>query len=410
VRVAVTGLGALTPIGQGVPELAAGLREGRNGVGPIQGFDASRHRIRRAAEIAWRKPEASPYSRATELALSVTAEALRDARLDPEWIRGGALRVGVILASNQGGMAASVPRYRELNFPYRRGPASAARLPRLLDSAPTTTLDLLMLSVGGAGPCLTVSTACSAGLHALGMASDMIRQGDADVVVVSAVEVLTEAALAGFSVLRALTAGDGPRPFDAHRDGTLLGEGAAALVVEDYDRAVERGARVWAEIAGYGSSTDAYHMTRPRAEGAAQAITQSLGTTDPDAVDWVKAHGTGTPANDASEAQALHAVFGARARTLPVTSLKATLGHSLGASGAVEAVAAVLALAGGFVPPTLNVEAPDPACDLDLVRGAARPLRARHVLANAFGFGGNNAAVLFRSADGSVGERGSHES
>jgi 3-oxoacyl-[acyl-carrier-protein] synthase II len=409
VRVAVTGVGALTPIGQGVPAFTAGLRDGRDGVGPIRGFDAARHRIRRAAEVDWRKPADSPYSRATELALAATAEALADCGLDRDRLSGSAGRVGVILASNQGGMAASVPRYRELNFPYRRGPASAERLPRLLDSAPTTTLDLLMLAVGGAGPCLTVSTACSAGLHALGMASDMIRQGDADVVVVSAVEVLTEAALAGFSVLRALTGGDAPRPFDADRDGTLLGEGAAALVLEDYDRALARGAAVRAEVAGYGSSTDAYHMTRPRAEGAAQAITQALGAIAPDAVDWVKAHGTGTPANDASEAQALHSVFGERARTLPVTSLKATLGHSLGASGAVEAVAAILALQGGFVPATLHVERPDPACDLDLVRGASRPLRARHVLANAFGFGGNNAAVLFRSA-GEADPRGSHES
>jgi 3-oxoacyl-[acyl-carrier-protein] synthase II len=410
VRVAVTGLGALTPIGQGLAALTAGLREGRDGVGPIHGFDASRHRIRRAAEIDWQKPADSPYSRATGLALLATAEALADAGLDPERLQVPRERIGVILASNQGGMAASVPRYRELNYPYRRGPAAAGQLPRLLDSAPTTTLDLLMLSVGGAGPCLTVSTACSAGLHALGMATDMIRQGDADVVVVSAVEVLTEAALAGFSVLRALTGGDGPRPFAADRDGTLLGEGAAALVVESCDRAQARGARMRAEVAGYGSSTDAYHMTRPRAEGAAQAITQALGSTAPDAVDWVKAHGTGTPANDASEAQALHAVFGARARALPVTSLKATLGHSLGASGAVEAVAAILALQGGFVPATLHVDEPDPACDLDLVRGASRPLRARHVLANAFGFGGNNAAVLFRSAGDDAGARGSHES
>lgn len=409
-RVAVTGLGALTPIGQGLAGLTAGLATGRDGVGPIQGFDASRHRIRRAAEVSWRKPADSPYSRATEMALAATAEALSDCGLDRERLQADAGRVGVILASNQGGMAASVPRYRELNFPYRRGPAPAGRLPRLLDSAPTTTLDLLMLAVGGAGPCLTVSTACSAGLHALGMASDMIRQGDADVVVVSAVEVLTEAALAGFSVLRALTGHHAPRPFDARRDGTLLGEGAAALVVESCAHAQARGARVRAEVAGYGSSTDAYHMTRPRAEGAAQAIQQALGSTPADAVDWVKAHGTGTPANDASEAQALHAVFGARTRALPVTSLKATLGHSLGASGAVEAVATVLALEGGFVPATLHVDEPDPACDLDVVRGAARPLRARHVLANAFGFGGNNAAVLFRSAGAAAGARGSHES
>ncbi len=409
-RVAVTGLGALTPIGLGLRDLRQGLISGRDGVGPIAGFDASRHRVRRAAEVRWSKPEGSPYSRATEMALCATAAAMDDAGLERDALRADGTGVGVILASNQAGMPPSVPRYRALNHPYRRGPVPADQTTRQLDSAPTTTLDLLMLAVGGAGPSLTVSTACSAGLHALGMAFDMLRQRQAQVVIVAAVEVLTEAALAGFSVLRALTAGDAPRPFDARRDGTLLGEGAAALVLETYDAAAARGARVWAEVAGYGSSTDAYHMTRPRAEGAARAIAEALGAVAPDQVDWIKAHGTGTPANDASEAQAIHTVFGARAARLPVTSLKATLGHSLGASGAVEAVATVLALHGGFIPPTLNVDQPDPACDLDLVTGGARPLRARTVLANAFGFGGNNAAVLFRSAGVPEDARGSHES
>jgi 3-oxoacyl-[acyl-carrier-protein] synthase II len=404
-RVAITGMGALTPIGQGLDGLAAGLRESRNGVGPIRGFDASRHRIQRAAEVDWQKPASSPFSRATEMALAATAEAVSDAGRAP---RAG-VRVGVILASNQGGMAASVPRYRELNFPYRRGPAPAGRLSRFLDCAPTTTLDLLMLAVGGAGPALTVSTACSAGLHALGMGYEMLRQGDVDVVVVSAVEVLTEAALAGFSVLRALTGGAAPRPFDQRRDGTLLGEGAAALVLEPYEDAQARGARIWAEVAGYGSSSDGFHMTRPQPEGAVRAIVGSLGATAPEDVDWVKAHGTGTPANDASEAQAIRTVFGARGRRIPVTSLKATLGHSLGASGAVEAVAAVLAMNGGFIPATLNLQEPDPGCDLDVVRDGPRPLEARTVLANAFGFGGNNAAILLRSAGSRPDKRGVHE-
>jgi 3-oxoacyl-[acyl-carrier-protein] synthase II len=399
-RVAITGLGALTPIGRGLQDLETGLRESRDGVGPIRGFDPSRHRIQRAAELDWQKPAESPYSRATEMALTATAEALSDAGLDRDAL--ASRRTGVILASNQGGMAPSVPRYRELNFPYRRGPAPAERLSRVLDSAPTSTLDLLMLAVGGTGPSLNVSTACSAGLHALGMGFEMLRQGDADTVIVSATEVLTEAALAGFSVLRALTGGLAPRPFDQRRDGTLLGEGAAALVLEPYEGATRRGARVWAEIGGYGSSTDAYHMTRPQAEGAARAIREALGSTVADDIDWIKAHGTGTPANDASEAEAIRTVFGDR--RVPVTSLKATLGHSLGASGAVEAVATILAMNGGFIPATLHSEDIDPACDLDLVK-SVRARRARTVLANAFGFGGNNAAILFRSAD----ERVSHE-
>jgi 3-oxoacyl-[acyl-carrier-protein] synthase II len=233
-------------------------------------------------------------------------------------------------------------------------------------------------------------------VHALGLSLDALRAGQADVMLVAAVDVLTELALAGFAVLRALTESDGPRPFDRRRDGTLLGEGAAALVLEDAERARARGARVWGEVVGYGSSTDASHMTRPDPAGPARAMRQALGSAGPDAVDWVKAHGTATPANDAAEAEAMRAVFGAR--RVPVTSLKGALGHSLGASGAVEAVGVLLAMQGGFVPPTLRFEQPDSACDLDVVQGAARTNASEAVLVNAFGFGGNNASVLLRRA------------
>jgi 3-oxoacyl-[acyl-carrier-protein] synthase II len=398
---AITGLGALTPIGNGLEALTDGLRDGRNGVGPIAGFDASRHRVRRAAEVCWTKPPASPYSRATEMALAVTSDAIADAGLDRRAL--ARLRTSIVLVSNQGGMAASAPRYREITAPYRQGRPAAPLVPRMLDGAPVSTLDLLMLAIGSTGSCLNISTACSAGLHALGIAFDALAQAQADLVIVVGVEVLTEPALAGFSVLRALTESDGPRPFDRRRDGTLLGEGAAAIVVEAPGRALARGAPVWAEIAGYGSSTDAYHMTRPQAEGAARAATDALGDCAAERISWVKTHGTGTPANDLAEARALHQVFGSRVGRLPVTALKATLGHSLGASGVVEAVATVMAMAGGFVPPTLNIDSVDPECDLDVVRGRSRPLQADAVLANAFGFGGNNAAMLFTRPAGQQG-------
>jgi 3-oxoacyl-[acyl-carrier-protein] synthase II len=395
---AITGLGALTPIGNGLEALTHGLRAGRNGVGPIAGFDASRHRVRRAAEVCWAKPAASPYSRATEMALAVTRDALADAGLDRREL--SRRRTSVVLASNQGGMAATAPRYREITFPYRHGTPAAALVPRMLDGAPVSTLDLLMLAIGSTGSCMNISTACSAGLHALGIAFDAVVHDQADVVIVVGVEVLTEPALAGFGVLRALTEGAGPRPFDRRRDGTLLGEGAAAIVVEAPRRAAAAGRKVWAEIAGYGSSTDAYHMTRPQTDGAARAVRDALPRGAAERVSWVKSHGTGTPANDLSEARALHAVFGTRVRHLPVTALKATLGHSLGASGVVEAVATVMAMAGGFVPPTLNVDCIDPECDLDVVHGRSRSIEADAVLANAFGFGGNNAAVLFTRPSG----------
>jgi len=392
-RVAITGLSALTPIGHGLEDFRAGLRDGRDGVRDIAGFDACHHRVRRAAEVDWRKPEGSPYSRATEMALAVAREALRDAALDDRERTG--LRLGIILASNQGGMPPSVPRYRDVCAPYRRGTPAAGMVPRMLDGAPSATADLLAVRCGATGPALNVSTACSAGVHALGLGRDALGSGEADVMLVVSVEVLTELALAGFGVLRALTEGEGPRPFDQRRDGTLLGEGAAGLVLEDAARARARGARVWAEVAGYGSSTDGTHMTRPDPDGPARAMRQALGSTPVEAVDWIKAHGTATPANDVAEARAVRSVFGAR--RVPVTSMKAALGHSLGASGAVETVGTLLAMQGGFVPPTLRVEQLDPECDLDVVRGIARAWEAETVLVNAFGFGGNNASVLLRA-------------
>jgi len=387
-------MGALTPIGNGQTEFLAGLENGRDGVGPIAGFDVSRHRVQRAAEVRWAKPASSPYSRASEMALAAMGEALANAKLGPE--QRDPARLGVVLASNQGGMASFSERYRELTFPYRRGPVDQGRTSRVMDSSPISTLDLLMANAGAHGPAYNISTACSAGLHALGMAFDAIRNQEVDVVLVAGVEVLTEPALAGFAVLRALASGDSLCPFDCRRDGTLLGEGAAVLVVENAEHARARGIEPWAEVAGYGSSTDAFHMTRPQMEGPARAMTEALGHLPPEEVDWIKAHGTGTPANDVAEAQAIRSVF-LRHQRVPVTSIKSMIGHSLGASGVVESVATILAMKGGFVPQTLHLENLDPECDLDVVSGQPRANRGKAVLANAFGFGGNNAAILFRA-------------
>lgn len=393
-RVAITGMDAFTPIGNGRQAIADGLRAGRGGARPISIFDAGRHRARTAAEVDWQKPAGSLLSRATEMVRAVTRSALDDAGLRPG--EAGPLRVGVVLASNQGGMPPSALRYREVVPPYRPGDAARRLRERILDGAPSATLDQLMVDVGACGPAVNISTACSAGLHALGLADSWVRSGAADVVVVCATEVLTEPALAGFSVLRALTQHDEPRPFDRDRDGTMLGEGAAALVVEDAGRAAARGVAAWAEIVGYGSSTDASHPTRPEPEGPARAMREALGTFPLEAVGWVKAHGTATPANDAAEARAIRMVFGARISRLPITSLKAAVGHSLGASGAVESVLTVLALNGGYVPQTRGVRIPDPECAMDVVMETARAVEAEMVLANAFGFGGNNASLLFR--------------
>lgn len=394
-RVAVTGLGAFTPIGNGIEEFRRGLREGRDGVGLISGFDPARHRVRRAAEVHWTAPAGTPYSRATEIALAVTREAIASAKFD----RNGydPHRIGVILASNQGGMYPTGAMYREMSHPYRQNEITGRDEARVLDCAPSATLDRVMETIGASGPSFNISTACSAGLHAIGIAGQMLQRREVDVVLVAAVEVLTEAALAGFGVLRALTPSEGPRPFDRGRDGTILGEGAAAMVLERTDSAYYRSAKVWAEIAGYSGSTDAYHATRPDPAGSARAMREALGRINVSEIDWIKSHGTGTPANDLAEAEAIHQVFGARASTIPVTSLKATLGHSLGASGVVEAVGAILSMQDGIIAPTLNVRDIDPACDLDVITSEARAHRGDFVMANAFGFGGNNAVVIFQN-------------
>jgi 3-oxoacyl-[acyl-carrier-protein] synthase II len=401
-------MGVLTPIGSGAAAFAQGLREGRDGVAPIQGFEAGRHRVRVAAELRGFAPERllseeerALSSRATQMTRVAAAEALLDAGLDLE--REDRARIGVILGTDLGGMPAASAGYEALHHPYRRrGPAALrAWKTLLLDSFICSVADQLALHHQLYGTTLVVSTACSAGIHALGIGADAIRRGDAEVMLVGGVDPLSEMPQAGFGVLRSL-ASDGIRPFDRERDGTVLGEAAAVLVLESAAHARRRGARIRAEVAGYGSSTDAYHMTRPDDTGRGPARAMAMALADagvsPEEIGYVKAHGTATPANDVIETRALKLVFGAGTQ-VPVSSVKSMIGHSLGASGAVEAVAAILALEGQFLPPTLHLEHPDPECDLDYVPCASRAHAFESVLANAFGFGGNNASMVFRRAD-----------
>jgi 3-oxoacyl-[acyl-carrier-protein] synthase II len=400
----VTGMGVLTPIGNDVAAFRQGLMDGRDGIAPIEGFDPQRHRCRQAGELkgfdaaAHFPAEQLPYlSRGTRMIRRAAAEALADAQLELQ--REDRERIGVILGSDLGGMPASEAGYRALHHPYRRGrwdgrePWGAL----LLDSFICSVADQLALHYGLHGTTLVMSTACSAGLHAIGVGVEAIRSGEAEVMLVGGVDPLSEMPQAGFGVLRSLA--DGPiRPFDKQRDGTVLGEAAGLLVLESAEHARRRGARVRALIAGYGGSTDAYHMTRPdeTGDGPARAMRQALRDAglEPQHIDYVKAHATATPANDVIETRAIKRVFGDGTQ-VPVSSVKSLIGHSLGASGAVEAVAAVLALENGFLPPTLNLEHPDPECDLDYVPGKSRRKQLGAVMANAFGFGGNNAAMVF---------------
>lgn len=405
-RVVITGMGALSAIGNTVPEFREGLIAGRDGVERLRGFDPSRHRFELAGELKGFTPgehfaeaELPHISRGTQMTRVVAAEALCDAGLDLEAEDRG--RIGVILGTDLGGMPAAESGYRALHFPYRRGAAAAGDpwASLVLDSFICSVADQLAHHYGLGGTTLVVSTACSAGLHAIGIGADAIRRGDADVMLVGGVDPLSEMPHAGFGVLRSL-AKDKIRPFSKDRSGTVLGEAAAMLVLESEEHARARGATVWCEVAGYGSSTDAIHMTRPDDTGGGPARAMQLalddaGLTAAD-IGYIKAHGTATPANDAIETRAIKRVFGENA-TVPVSSIKSMLGHSLGASGAIESIAAVLAMNGGFLPPTINLETADPECDLDYVPNASRPARFDAVLANAFGFGGNNASMVFRT-------------
>jgi 3-oxoacyl-[acyl-carrier-protein] synthase II len=403
-RVVVTGMGALTPLGCCLEQYESGLREGRDGVGHIRSFDAARHRVVRAAELQGFEPEKqigaperAHMARGTQMALVAAAQAIEDARLD--LALGDRSRIGVILGTDLGGMPSSHHGYQDLHHPYRQRrdvPDSWRAL--LLDSFIASVADQVAAAHGLHGTTLVMSTACSAGLHALAVGVDAIRSGESDVMLVGGVDPLSEMPHAGFGVLRSL-ASDRIRPFDKNRDGTILGEAAAVLVLEGEDHARRRGARIRAELAGWGGSTDAYHMTRPdeTGQGPARAMKAALEDAGvaPEEIDYVKAHGTATPANDVIETRALKLVFGESTR-VPVSSLKSMIGHSLGASGAVEAVGALLAMGGGFLPPTINLATPDPECDLDYVPNASRARELRTILVNAFGFGGNNAAVVFR--------------
>lgn len=407
-RAVVTGMGALTPIGNDVAAFRDGLLAGRDGIAPIEGFDPQRHRFRQAGELkgfdpaAHFTPEELPFlSRGTQMIRRAAAEAIADAGL--ELAACDRERIGVILGSDLGGMPASDAGYRSLHHPYRRGAwdGEAPWGALLLDSFICSVADQLALHYGLRGTTLVMSTACSAGLHAIGVGVEAIRSGQAEVMLVGGIDPLSEMPQAGFGVLRSLAAGP-IRPFDRERDGTVLGEAAALLVLESEEHARRRGARVHAVIAGYGGSTDAYHMTRPdeTGDGPARAMRQALRDAGlpANAIGYVKAHATATPANDVTETRAIKTVFGERTQ-VPVSSVKSLIGHSLGASGAVEAVAAVLALEHGFLPPTLNLENPDPECDLDYVPNRSRRKELGAVMANAFGFGGNNASMIFARQD-----------
>ena len=407
-RVAVTGLGAVTPLGNDVPTTWDAALAGRSGVDWIRSFDASEYPVRIAAEVKDFDPtsvaspkEARKLDRNVLLALAAAREAMGDAGLngfDPT-------RVGVVLGSAIGGFLGVMEQHDILR---ERGPerVSPNFLPNVLvDSASGQ----LAISLGIRGPNYAVVSACATGSHAVGEAAELIKRGDADVVLAGGTEAcMHPLILAGFCAMRGLVAEEedparASRPFDATRAGFVMGEGAAVLVLEELDSARARGATIYSEVLGYGASNDAHHMAQPDPDaiGVGEMMRAAIDRAgiELERVGYINAHGTSTPLGDAAETKAIKDVFGDHAYDLAVSSTKSMMGHCFGAAGAIEAMMCVLAVHHSVLPPTINYEHPDPACDLDYVPNEARQFRPDVALSNAMGLGGHNGCVLLGRAD-----------
>ncbi len=406
-RVVVTGLGAVTPIGNDVAQYWEGLRSGRNGVAAITLFDASRHACRFAAEVkdfnptGWLEPkEAKRWDRFCQFGVVAAKQAVQDADLGIDDTN--RTRVGVSIGSGVGGLLMMETQAQVLND---RGPDRVTPfcVPMMI---PNMATGLTAIALGARGPSSAVATACAAGSNAIGDAFRQIQLGLADVMICGGAEsAITPLGVAAFASAKALSfRTDDPatasRPFDLERNGFVIGEGAGMLVLESLDHALARGATPLAEIVGYGTTCDAHHITSPSPGGVGGAEAMRLGLVDaglkPEDVDYVNAHGTSTQANDSNETAAIKSALGEHARQIPVSSTKSMTGHLLGGSGGIEAVASVLAIGHNLVPPTINYRTPDPACDLDVVPNVARDHIVNVVLSNSFGFGGHNVCLAFR--------------
>ena len=399
-QVVVTGLGAVTPIGSGRATVWAGLLDGRCGFGPVTSFDTSRYAVHVGAEVrdfheAPTGTTGAGGGRASRFAIAAARQAWSDAGLDGDGP--DPLRVGVAMGTTSG-EPLEVEAFNDLHLAGRTDDVG----PDFLRRYPCHTIAVEVASAFGfGGPTTMLPTACAAGNYAIAHALDTLRAGRAEVMLAGGADAFSRITYAGFARLGAI-APELCQPFDRNRKGMIPGEGAAVLVLERLDRARERGAPIYAEVAGYGLSCDAHHMTaaHPEGDGAARAMAAALRDSrlNPEEVSYVSAHGTGTPTNDRLETIAVRRLFGAAARSLPMSSVKSMLGHTMGAASAIEAMVCALAVAEDRIPGTMNFEEPDPDCDLDCVPNQARELPVRVAMNNAYAFGGNNASVVFRKA------------
>ncbi len=410
-RVVVTGMGALTPLGLDRATTWEALLEGKNGVGAITRFDASDFSVRIAAELKGfdvepfiAKREARKMDPSTQYGVAAALMAWKDSGLDEGDF--DSTRAGVIIGSGVGGIQTLEVQHSVL---MEKGPrrVSPFFIPMLIADMSSGMVSI-MLGLKGAN--FATVSACASGAHAIGVSFKAIRCGDADIMVAGGAEAaVCPLSVAGFAAMRAISPrNDQPelasRPFDAGRDGFVLGEGAGIVVLEELEHAKRRGAVIHAEVAGYGATGDAYHMTAPAPGGAGAARAMALALDDaemvPGDVQYINAHGTSTPLNDKFETAAIKSVFGEHARALAVSSTKSMTGHLLGAAGGVEAIFTALSLANSVIPPTTNYETPDPDCDLDYVPNQARDAKILNALTNSFGFGGHNCSIAIRRFEG----------
>lgn len=405
-RVVITGMGTLTALGKDLDTLWENLMEGKSGVSQIDHFDVSEYPTKIAATIKDFKAEeyidkkdARRMDRFVQFAVVTSELALEDAKLDvqkdanPE-------RVGVYIGSGIGGLGTWEEQHRNL---IEKGPkrVSPFFIPMMIANMASGQVSM---RTGAKGPNSTVVTACATGTHAIGDSFRIIQRGEADVMICGGAEAtITPVGMAGFCSMRAMsTRNDEPekasRPFDVGRDGFVMGEGSGVLILESLEHAQKRGAKIYAEVIGYGMSGDAYHITDPDPDGAARCMTQAIKDAgiSVEEVDYINAHGTSTPVGDKSETQAIKKAFGDHAYKLAVSSTKSMTGHLLGAAGGIEAVICGLALNRGFIPPTINVNEQDPECDLDVVPNVPKETELNVVMSNSFGFGGHNATIILK--------------
>jgi 3-oxoacyl-[acyl-carrier-protein] synthase II len=406
-RVVVTGIGLVSPVGVGTAANWEALTAGRSGIGGITHFDAAQYACRIAGEVKGfdplqfvEKKDVKKMDVFIQFAIAATDFAMRDSGLKIDAAL--APRVGVFIASGIGGFSTIEREHKAL---LEGGPRRISPF-----FIPAAIINLaagqVSIRVGAKGPNSATCTACSASAHAIGDAWEIIRRCDADVMIAGGSEAaITPMGVGGFAAMRALsTRNDEPdkasRPFDAERDGFVMGEGAGVIVLEELEFARRRGAPIYAELVGYGMSADAYHITAPSEDGDGAMRVMAAAVRDariePSAIDYVNAHGTSTPYNDKLETLAMKKLFGDHARSVAISSTKSMTGHLLGAAGGLEAGITALAVKHQMAPPTINLDHPDPECDLDYVPHAARPMKIEYALSNSFGFGGTNGALLFK--------------